>query len=201
MSSNSTSLYDNKKNYEVLCTILNIFAVVFLIAGVILPLIIFSNIGWKTIDRNPELSIFPIYLGILLITFSGISYLISVILSDPSQKTLWIENIVSVMGFILIMIGIIGFIAAVSETNGYFRGLQNYGIIGGLFILLFHADLGLICFGTAALHNQNRNDIIVLNTSESETTIIYCPNCGAKVSDSMSSFCDVCGYDLQENIQ
>jgi len=68
MSSNSISLYDNKNNYEVLCTIYNIFAVVFFIAGVFLPIIIISNIGWKTFDRNPEMLIFPKYLGILLIT-------------------------------------------------------------------------------------------------------------------------------------
>jgi hypothetical protein len=190
------SLQNDSKKYSPLITVMQIFAIFFLIAGVVLPIIVISNMGEQLIDRKPEMVIFPIYFGILLFTFSGISYLISVILSTPSQKTLWIENIVSAMGIILIIIGIIGFGVAVSETNGSLRELQNYGIIGGLFILLFHADLGLICLGTASLHNKYRNDIIVLKTSESETTIIYCPNCGKKNSGIDIEFCEDCGEKL-----
>lgn len=201
MSSNSVAIFDNQKNYNALCIILNILAIVFLILGVLLPITIISNIDSRLLNNSPEFLVSPIYLGILLITLSGLSYLISVILSNPSEKTVWIENIVSVLGVILVILGVIGFIVAVSKTNGSFRDLQNYGIIGGIFIFLFHACLGLICLGTAGLHDKYRIENFDKKAEFGDENDVYCENCGEKVSDSTSSFCESCGIHLSQNTQ
>jgi len=185
------------KENNVLVSVLQLFAVIFLGAGIILPIIIISGMNERLIDQNPAVLILPLYLGVLLITFAGLSYLITEILLRPSLKTLWLENIVTALGVIVIIIGVIGFFMIISETNGSFYELQVIGVKGGIFILLINIQIGLLCLGTASIHNKYSVIGDNLKTPQSDSGIVFCPNCGNKIKlESGMEYCDKCGFKL-----
>lgn len=185
------------KENNILVPILQLFASIFLGAGFILPIIIISGIDERLINQAPAVLTLPIYIGILLVTLAGLSFLIAEILLPSSQKILWLEGAVTTLGVIVMIIGVIGFLVILSNTNRSFYALQSIGLKGAIFVLLFNIQIGLLCLGTASIHNKYCVIGANLRKAQSDSEFIFCPNCGNKIKlESGMEYCDKCGSKL-----
>jgi hypothetical protein len=193
------AIYDSK--YQTVVVFLNIVSVIILLVAIIMPIILISQMPSYVIERNPGAVILPIYFGFVLLIFSAVCYMISVILDWPSNITLWLQSTLNVFGAIIIIIGLIGLLIAVTQTSGTIREVANLGIIGGIILLVIHGLLGLLCIGTASIHEKFNADnpllkraIKKLQKEESET--LFCSECGHEHTDKKAEFCEECGNKL-----
>ena len=195
------------KDYNEIINVLNIFTYLFFAAGIILPIVFVFQIGLNAIDYFPSLLIPPLYLGFILIVLSGLSYIFSAILSNPSEKTQWIENTMKIFGYITIVLGIIGFILIISKTNNshsyYNRSSQisNASFIIAIAFLLINSQIGLLCLASSAIYNKYLINNMVSSASDSSNSskVIFCQYCGEKIDlyDGLE-YCPNCKKKLQE---
>ncbi len=196
MNTQSIQNFYNRK-FDTLVTVLYIIAAIFLLAGIFIPGAMISDFG-QIISRNPEVLIFPLYIGLLLIAFAGLSYAIAVVLKQPSDETVWIENTMTTIGTILIIIGVIAFIIA-NSNDAPISELRKLGVAGGVLLLLFHLKIGLLCIGAASLHNKYNAGKVSSNitTEDSSKKVVYCTSCGKQVEiEPGDKMCYHCGGHL-----
>lgn len=195
MNTSINQNFDIKK-YEVLVYALYIIAAIFLVAGIIFPVKMINELG-NAINRNPEMLFFPLYIGLLLIAFAGLSFATAVILKQPSNETDWIVKTLNAIGTILIIIGVFGFFVASSDDLGI-KELRNAGLIGGVLILLFHLKIGLLCLGLASLHNKYNSEMTIKAAkTEGSNKHVYCTSCGKQVIiEPGDKMCYHCGEKL-----
>lgn len=188
------TFYDKK--YNILVIALFTLTIVFFLAGLIIPGTIISKFN-KLISREPGTLLLPIYIGIIILSFAGISFLIAEILKNPTKESVWLENVMSGLGIALIIIGIFGFFMAASK-NSSIDELRELGIKGGVVLLVIHLKLGLICIGLSAIHNKfNSYGIVNNNDSQNSAIESYCPSCGKQLTiDPTDKICYHCGNDL-----
>ncbi len=180
-------------NNEGLISFLYGFGIILVLGGIIVPIYLISKIPSIVLERSPEVLIFPIYLGLIMLIFSALCYSKSVVLKKPSIDTKWIENALNSLSAIIIIIGFILFFIAISETSGSLRELRNLGFGGGVVLLIFHVTIGLLCAGMAAIHKKYGLHAVSQKTT---TTAIFCSSCGTKVADNHGQFCEECGNKL-----
>jgi hypothetical protein len=184
------------KKYDAVVVSMNVLSVIFLIAGIFAPIFLLDEIGTSAIERKPEVLIFPIYLGFILLVFSALSYGISSILVKPAKKSQWLENALMSCGVVLLFIGAFVFLLMISKTENSFGPATAFGIKGGIVLLLVHLQLGLMCMGVSSIHNKYRAPAEV-KPGDGTSGALFCTNCGKKYSsDSVGSFCQECGNKL-----
>lgn len=149
----------------------------------------------KIISRKPEVLVVPLYIGLLILSFAGLSYIIAVILKKPTSETLWLEKAMNTSGTVLIIFGVLGFFIAASRDSSISE-LRQFGVAGGVLLLLFHLKVGLLCIGAASLHNKYNTGGIA-NSTEESSKVVYCTSCGKQVKfEAGDEMCYHCGEPL-----
>ena len=190
-----------EKEYETLSYFLYGFALIFLGAGILLPISLISKFPSNLIGNNPSVLILPIYIAILLFAFSTMSYMVAILLKKPSQDTIWVEMVLEGLGTILIIIGIIAFFFITSKSSDTISQLENLGVIGGVTFLAINGMFGVLCIGISEAHSKYNSDspslrLILNRNNQSDNDSRFCSNCGSRVTDETIVFCEECGTKL-----
>ncbi len=173
-----------------------IFAVILLAAGIILPIYLISEIPSRVIERSPEVLIFPVYTGFILLIFAALCGMIGYILHNPDKKTIWLENTLNTFAAIILIIGVIFFFIIISETSGSMRELRNLGGFGAVVVLFIHGLLCVLCAGVASIHNKYNSGHFSMLHSKPVQTSRYCSGCGNQAPADSGQFCQECGNKL-----
>lgn len=175
------------------------FAYVFATAGIVIPISIISELGIKLINAAPELLIPPLYSGLLLIVLGGVDYIFSAVLSKNHKEIQWVVNGVSNFGYLLFIIGTIGFFMLVSKTNNSFAFIEKGGFVMAILFLLFNVQVGLLCLGSVAFYNNyfSNGKINLFENEMKDSKYIFCQQCGEKidVTDGLE-YCPNCNSKL-----
>ncbi len=193
------AIYDSK--FQTVIVFLNIVSAIILLVAIMVPIFLISQMPSFVLERNPGAVILPIYFGFVLLIFSVVCYMIAVILDRPANNTLWLQSTLNIFGAIIIIIGLIGFLIAVSQTSGTIREVANLGVAGGIVLLLIHGLLGLLCIGTASIHDKFNADNPMLQKAikklqKDQDESLFCSACGHEHKDRSSEFCEECGNKL-----
>jgi len=186
---------ENNKNLQVS---LMVFSYLFFAFGILLPLVFMFETGFEFISEYPDSIIFPLYLGLLLIALGGISYFLFLTLSQNIEDAEgWQENALIFLGWILIIIAVLGFVFIISKTGNTFSFIERYGFIGGAIFLLLNVQIGLLCLGTVLVYKKLKQDLPESNTSDNTERFIFCQNCGNKIDlTENAEYCDECGQKI-----
>lgn len=187
-------------NEERITFFLKAMAIIFLIAGFFIPIYFFSEYG-DFFSHNEGIILIPVYFGFVCVVFSALSYGEYLIIEKPSNDSLWFENALKALGIVLIILGILSFLIALSKSSNSFSYTKNMSIVGGIIALLFNLVLAALCIGLSGIHNKYNEDDPKVDFDDIANTIAakpsYCSNCGKEFSSNMKGgFCEECGNKL-----